>query len=98
MTAAVGTKIKEEEEAKMLLEWLTEIGIDYSAYEINIEHIVEGKYIVTYEELQFILGKDHTTQSHLKDELASSELVNNLTLLCNFTYLSCFFITILWLF
>ena len=67
----------EEAEARLLGEILKASGIDFSYSGINTQQLLDGESGLTYEEIQFVMKDNPTTQilsMNLKQELQSSEL------------------------
>ena len=67
----------EEAEARLLGEMLKAYNIDFSYSGIKTQQLLDGESDLTYEEMQFILKDNKTTQvlaMNLRQELQSSEL------------------------
>ena len=67
----------EQAEAILLGEILKASNIDFSYSGINTQQLIDGESGLTYEEMQFVMKDNPTTQilsMNLKQELQSSEL------------------------
>ena len=69
-------KTMKKEESILLGQILKKADINLTAYGIKVEELAEGERELTYEEMQYVLGKNpatHLLSVNLKEELSSSK-------------------------
>ena len=67
----------QEAEARLLGEILKAANVDFSNVGVDIQELLDGQSGLTYEEMQFIMKENPTTQIfslNLKQEIQTSEL------------------------